>query len=115
MDEMRNITRKKFGSDDKMGHFRWIADHIASNRKDIVWEVGGSSMTSQNIEKYTINSEAKEWWTLAWHKPCPTTEDSVLILVQAAMIAKFIAGYEFDIREFLAREMRDLAVGGEKL
>lgn len=31
------------------------------------------------------------------------------------MITCLISGYEFDVREFLDREMRDMGVGGEKL
>lgn len=39
----------------------------------------------------------------------------MLILIRVALIIGLIAGYEFDVRDFLAREIRDRAVGGDKL
>lgn len=35
--------------------------------------------------------------------------------VHVALIARLIVGYEFDVGKFLAREIWDRAVGGEKL
>lgn len=41
--------------------------------------------------------------------------NNMLSLVWDASIVGFITGCEFDIGEFLAQEMRDQDIGGEKL
>lgn len=46
---------------------------------------------------------------------CPITRDIILSPVMAVMIVEFIAGNKFDVGEFLSHEMRDRAVGSEKL
>lgn len=47
--------------DNKMGHFRWIVVFIEENGEHTVWVKGGPSVTSQNIEKNSLNFEAKAW------------------------------------------------------
>lgn len=43
------------------------------------------------------------------------TEDNMLSPVSANFIVGFMTSYEFDIKEFLARYIRDQDIGGEKL
>ncbi|KAF3640809.1 hypothetical protein FXO37_23313 [Capsicum annuum] len=98
-----------------MGYFRWITGCIASNGEDVVQVVGGLGVTSQKIKKNTLNFKAKAWWTLARHRLFPTTGDNILSPIRVAMIVRFMARYEFDVREFLAQEMGDRDVCREKL
>lgn len=93
------------GSEDKMRYFWWIVSLIIMNEKDVVYEVGGPGVMSQKIEKHTLNFKAKAWWKLVRHRLCPTIEDNVLSPVHAILIASLMAEYEFDVREFLAREI----------
>ncbi|KAF3637400.1 hypothetical protein FXO38_23724 [Capsicum annuum] len=67
MEEMRKTTKRTLDLDENMSFFEWIMECIASNRKNAIW------------------------WL------CPIMGDNVLSPVWAAMIAYFIAGYEFDI------------------
>lgn len=69
----------------------------------------------QNIEKNTLNFEAKAWWALARHRLCPITGDNILSLIWEDLIAGFRASYDFDVWEFLAREMRERSIEGQKL
>lgn len=59
LEDMRKITQKQLGMDDKMDHFRWIARLTGSNSKYVVWVVGVPSVVHQKIEKNTLNFEAK--------------------------------------------------------
>ncbi|KAF3621897.1 hypothetical protein FXO38_31609 [Capsicum annuum] len=68
-------------------------------------------MVYQKIKKNTLTFEAKAWWTLAQHRLYPTTGDNVLILIWAVMIASLIARHKFNIEEFVAREIKDRAIG----
>lgn len=67
--------------------------------------VGGPGVFLQKIEKYTLNFEAKAWWTLDRHRLCPTTGDNVLNPVYVALISGLMAVYEFGVGEFLARDI----------
>lgn len=66
-----------------------------------MWIEGDPGVVSQKIKKSTLNFKGKSWWTFAQHRLCPTTGDNVLSPVWEAMIADFIADYEFGIVEFL--------------
>ncbi|KAF3659672.1 putative membrane-bound transcription factor site-2 protease-like [Capsicum annuum] len=85
------------------------------NGEDVVWVVGSPGVTLQNIEKNTLNFEAKAWWALARHRLCPITGDNILSLIWEDLIAGFRASYDFDVWEFLAREMRERSIEGQKL
>lgn len=100
--------------EDKRRHFRWIVGFIILNVEEASWVVGGLGVVLKKIEKHTNNLEAKACWTLACHRLCPTTWDNVLNLIRPTLIAFFMAGYEFDMGEFLPREKKDQVVGGEK-
>lgn len=78
LEKMRKITQIQLGMEDKMGHFRWIARHIASNGEDVVRVVRLLGVTSQKIENNTLNFEDKAWWTMSRHQLCVTTEDNIL-------------------------------------
>lgn len=78
-------------------------------------QVIGGIGDSQQIKKSTLTFEGKEWLIITQHRLCPTTSDDVLSQFRAAMIDGFIVGYAFDNGKFLAREMRDRAVGGNKV
>lgn len=97
-----------------MGYFRWIVGRIALNGENVVWVSGGLGVKSQKIEKNALNFKAMAQWTLARCRLCPSTGDSVLSPVRVALIARFIASYEFDVRDFLAQEIIEQALGGKK-
>lgn len=59
MDEMQKITKKQMWTYDKMGHFRWISYFIAENGQNVVWVESGTGVTSQKIEKNTLNFKDK--------------------------------------------------------
>lgn len=61
IEEMRKITWKKMGLDDKIGYFRWIIGHILPNDENAEWVVGRPSVTSHKIEKNMVNFELKPW------------------------------------------------------
>lgn len=69
--------------------------------------VRGPTVVSRKIKKITLTFEAKALWILARHRLCPTIRENVMSLIGAAMIGGLIDGYDFDIVEFLAWEMRD--------
>lgn len=52
---------------------------------------------------------------LARHQLCPTTKGNVLNPVRVTLIIGLMDGYKFDVGEFLDQEIRDRAVGSEKL
>lgn len=58
-EEMQKIMRKQLGSEHKMRHFRWIPGLIALNGKEVNWVLGGPGVTSNKIEKHTLNFKAK--------------------------------------------------------
>lgn len=72
MEKMWKVTRKQMGSEDKMMHCVWIANLIAINKEETLWEVGDSGVASNKIEKHTLDFKAKAWWTLAQHRLCST-------------------------------------------
>lgn len=88
---------------------------IALNREEAIWVVNGLGVASQKIKKHTLNFKAKSWWILAQHRLCPTIGDNVLSPFRSALIVGFMYGYEFNLGEFLARQIRYRAMGREKL
>lgn len=94
-----------------MGYFKRIANIIAINREETSWVVGGPRVNSQQITKNTLNFMAKAWWTLVRNTFCPTTRDNVLSPVYTAVIAELMAEYDFNVAQFIAREIPDRAVG----
>lgn len=113
MAEMRKIINQTLGTNDKMVMFRWIAERIATQGVHATWVAGGIS-DSQQIKKASLNFKGKVWWTLAHHRLYPTKGDDVLSLVCTTVIESFTAGNAFDVGEFLALELRDWVVRGQK-
>ncbi|KAF3655536.1 hypothetical protein FXO37_15893 [Capsicum annuum] len=110
-EKMRKIIRKQLGTKYIMMHFWWITSLITINGEKVSWEVGGPGVNSQQVIKNTVNYEVKAWWTLARHRLCPTTGDNIVSLVCTILIAGFMEGYEFNIAQFITREIWDRAVG----
>lgn len=81
----------------------------------VVWVIGGSGVVYRKIKKNTLNFEVKELCTLAKHRLSPAIGDNALSLACATLITGLMANYDFDIREFLARELRDYDVGVRSL
>lgn len=46
LEEMKKITQKQLGLEEKMGLFRWIIEIIASNDENTVWFIGGLVVVS---------------------------------------------------------------------
>lgn len=46
MDEIRKITRKQIGTEEKLVHFWWMDNFVASNREKIGWVAGGPRVNS---------------------------------------------------------------------
>lgn len=97
-----------------MIHFWWIANLITINGVDVIWVGGGPRVISQQIAKQTLSFEAKAQWALSQHRLGSTTGDNVLNLVRTTLVVVFKMGFEFDIGHFIAREIWDRVVGGEK-
>lgn len=95
---------------DKMMHIWWIVSLIAITGEEASWVVGGPRVKSYQIIKNTLNFKGKVWWTLSRHRLCPTTKDNVLSLVHTALTVGFIERYEFDISQFISRDIRDQVV-----
>lgn len=98
-----------------MIHFLLIESLISVNREDEIWVVWGLIGASYKIEKYALNYEPKAWYTLIGQRLCPTTGDNLLIPVGALLISGLMAGYKFDMGEFLSWNIWDKAMGREKL
>lgn len=60
MEEIRKITWKKLGWNEKMGHFRCISEFIVENGANIDWVARGLGVASCKIEKHMMTFEAKE-------------------------------------------------------
>lgn len=70
---------------------------IIVNKNEAVWVVVGLGVASQKIEKHMLNFEAMAWWTLDRQRICPTTGDNILNPIHAALIARLMVRYEFDV------------------
>lgn len=61
LEEIRKINWKQLGLDEKLSYIKWITTRIALNDENAMWVVGGLGVTSQKIEKHTLNFETKTW------------------------------------------------------
>lgn len=115
MDKICQIISKQIGTADKMMHFWWITNIIAINREEVSCVVCGSGVNPQKIAKDMLNFKEKAWWTLDRHRLCPTTGDNILNLVWTILLAGLMVGYEFDIVQFIFREICGRALGVDKV
>lgn len=79
--------------------------HIVFDQEQVIWVFGGPGTTSQQITQGSLDFIAKEWQSLMQHRLCPTQRDIVLTTGRVDLVASIIAGYEFDVALFVAREI----------
>lgn len=51
---------------------------------------------------------------MAQHKLCPTIEENVLNPIRVVLVAGLVARYEFDVAQFIVREICDRVMGTKK-
>lgn len=98
------------GTVDKMLYFSWMASIVAIYKEETRSIVGGPRVNSLQFTKNTLKFKAKTYWTVARHRLCPTIGDNVLRTVCITLVSGLMVGYDFDVAQFIAREIYDRAV-----
>lgn len=67
------------------------------------------------ITKKTLNFVAKAWETLARHSLCPIIGENIPSLVRTTLVTGLTAEYDFNIVQFIFKEINDQTVVGSNM
>lgn len=75
---------KKLTVDYKLVHYRWLIDHITKNEENAPW------VNREDICKHSLKFSTKAWWSVVRHCITPISNENILGITNAGMVASFI-------------------------